>query len=114
MSDSVRLIPTMTKLQYLWAKSLRKIRGAAIAGSVVDKTSKVEPGSAFINSQMGRHSFCGYDCEIVNTQIGNFCSIANYVAIGGGRHPTEWVGMSPVFYDGRDSINGLKVIKQCA
>jgi acetyltransferase-like isoleucine patch superfamily enzyme len=53
---------------------------------------------------MGRHSFCGYDCEITNTDIGHFCSIANHVAIGGGQHPIDWVGTSPVFYEGRDSV----------
>lgn len=53
---------------------------------------------------MGRHSFCGYDCDINEADIGNFVSIANGVVIGGGRHPMEWVGMSPVFYEGRDSV----------
>lgn len=89
---------------YLWSKLLQKICGAAIRGSEVHRTSKVEPGSGFVDSTMGRHSFCGYDCEIVTADIGHFCSIANYVTIGGGRHPIEWVGSSPVFYEGRDSV----------
>ncbi len=90
---------------YYWSKILRKIRGSAIRHSTIHPTSKVEPGSSFIDSRMGRHSFCGYDCEIAATDIGHFCSIANYVAIGGGRHPIEWVGTSPVFYEGRDSVS---------
>lgn len=53
---------------------------------------------------MDKHSFCGYNCEITNCEIGSFTSIANGVVIGGGRHPTEWVSMSPVFYEGRDSV----------
>ena len=53
---------------------------------------------------MGRHSFCGYDCEITNTEIGSFCSIANNVIIGGGMHPMDWVSTSPAFYIGRDSV----------
>lgn len=89
---------------YLWAKLLKKVRGAAIHNSSVHASSKIEPGSSFANSTMGRHSFCGYDCEISAADIGGFCSIANYAAIGGGRHPVEWVGMSPVFYEGRDSV----------
>jgi len=92
------------KLAYIWSKGLKKLRGAAITGSRVHPTAKVEPGSNFVASTMGRHSFCGYDCEISNADIGPFCSIANHVAIGGGRHPVEWVGMSPVFYEGRDSV----------
>ena len=72
--------------------------------STLGHGSKVEAGSSFVASSMGRHSFCGYDCEIVGADIGHFCSIANYVAIGGGQHPVDWVGMSPVFYEGRDSV----------
>lgn len=89
---------------YLWAKFAKKIRGSAINNCHIDKTSKIEPGSLVVNSTMLRHSFCGYDCEIINCDIGAFCSIANHVIIGGGRHPMEWVGMSPVFYEGRDSV----------
>jgi acetyltransferase-like isoleucine patch superfamily enzyme len=51
---------------------------------------------------MDRHSFCG--CDVYCADIGSFTSIANSVVIGGGRHPMEWVGMSPVFYEGRDSV----------
>lgn len=53
---------------------------------------------------MDKYSFCGYDCDINSCDIGSFTSIANGVIIGGGMHPMEWVGMSPVFYEGRDSI----------
>jgi len=94
----------MFGLGYLWSKGLRRARGAAIKNSKIGEGSVVEPGSAFIDSAMGRHSFCGYDCDIVGAEIGNFTSIANNVAIGGGRHPIEWAGMSPVFYAGRDSV----------
>ncbi len=94
----------MPSLAYIWSKFVRWARRSAIRDSRIHATSKVEPGSAFTNSTMGRHSFCGYDCDISNTDIGHFCSIANYVVIGGGRHPIEWVGMSPVFYEGRDSV----------
>lgn len=93
----------MTPL-YLWAKIIKKIRGSAIINSKIHKTSKVESGSHIVNSIFDKHSYCGYDCEIVNCGIGSFCSIANHVVIGGGKHPMEWVSMSPVFYEGRDSV----------
>jgi acetyltransferase-like isoleucine patch superfamily enzyme len=91
-------------LVYLWAKMCKKIRGSAIINSRIHKTSKVEAGSNIHNSSMDRYSFCGYDCTIVNCDIGAFCSIANNVSIGQFDHPMEWVSMSPVFYEGRDSI----------
>jgi len=89
---------------YIWSKLLKKLRGSSIINSKIHKTSKVESGSHIVNTTFDKHSFCGYDCEILNSDIGSFCSIANNVTIGGGMHPTEWVSMSPVFYDGRDSV----------
>ncbi|WP_263770073.1 CatB-related O-acetyltransferase [Propionivibrio soli] len=90
--------------RYLLSKLIKKSCLASIRGSIVHSTAKVEAGAAFIDSEMGRHSFCGYDCEIYRTKIGAFTSIANGVVLGGARHPMEWVGMSPAFYSGRDSI----------
>lgn len=89
---------------YLWAKFHKKFRGSAIKKSSIHHTSKVESGSNIFNIKMDQYSFCGYDCEIYNTEIGSFCSIANNVVIGGGMHPMEWVSMSPVFYEGKDSV----------
>ncbi|MGE5355532.1 MAG: CatB-related O-acetyltransferase [Deltaproteobacteria bacterium] len=94
----------MKKILYYWAKFFKKIKYKAILNSKIHHTSKVEAGSEFINSTMDKHSFCGYDCEIINCDIGSFCSIANRVVIGGGMHPMGWVSTSPVFYEGKDSV----------
>lgn len=91
-------------LKYLISKVIKKSRLSAVRFSQVHSTSKLESGTNFISSSMARHSFCGYDCDITNADIGSFVSIANVVVIGGGRHPMEWVAMSPVFYEGRDSV----------
>lgn len=91
-------------LFYVVHKFFKKMRASGVRNSTVHKSSKLESGTAFINSNMGRYSFCGYDCEILDADIGPFCSIANGVIIGGGEHPIEWVSTSPVFYDNRDSI----------
>ncbi len=85
-------------------KLLRKLRLKGMRASTVHSTSKLESGTMFNRSHLDRHSFCGYDCDISHADIGSFVSIANNVVIGGGRHPMEWVGMSPVFYEGRDSV----------
>jgi acetyltransferase-like isoleucine patch superfamily enzyme len=89
---------------YYWSKLLKKARGSAVALSDVHSTSKIEAGSSVLRSKFGRHSYCGYNCEICDSEIGSFCSIANNVVIGGGSHPIEWVSTSPVFYKGRDSV----------
>ncbi len=89
---------------YIWSKVLKKIRCSAIVNSKIHKSSKVESGSQIVNSRFDKHSFCGYDCKILNCDVGSFCSIANDVVVGGGMHPINWVSMSPVFYEGRDSV----------
>jgi acetyltransferase-like isoleucine patch superfamily enzyme len=94
----------MISLKYYFSKFLKKIRGSAIKNSQIAKSAKIESGCNIVNLIMGKHSFCGYDCEIVNCEIGSFCSIANNVIIGGPMHPMNWVSMSPVFYKGRDSV----------
>lgn len=91
-------------LLYIWSKLIKKLRGSSIINSNIHSSSKVESGSQIVKSTFDKHSFCGYNCQIIHCDIGSFCSIANNVVIGGGRHPLEWVSTSPVFYEGRDSI----------
>ena len=91
-------------IKFLFSKLIKKAKLASIKNSTIHKTSKIEAGTSFYNSTMQKHSFCGYDCDISNTEIGSFTSIANNVVIGGGMHPMNWAGMSPVFYKGRDSV----------
>ena len=99
------MIYSVMTIGYVYNKILKKLRGSAISNLNVHKTSKIKSGSVFLKSTMDKYSFCGYDCDIVNTNIGSFCCIANNVAIGGAMHPIVWVSMSPIFYKGRDSIS---------
>jgi len=89
---------------YYLAKLMKKLHFRAVKQSNIHSTSKVEAGSEVFNSTIQKHSFCGYHCKIVNCDIGSFCSIADYVSIGGGMHPLDWLSTSPAFYEGRDSI----------
>jgi len=91
-------------LQYIFHKIVKKLRLSAIKNSKIHKSARVESGSSFINSTMDRYSFCGYDCTILNTEIGSFCSIASNVKIGGVAHPVDFVSTSPVFLSHKDSI----------
>lgn len=94
----------MLSFSYLYSKILKKARGNAVVGSSIHETSKIESGGGVVNSTMARHSFCGYDCSILNCDIGAFCSIASKVSIGGVRHPVEYVSTSPVFLSHKDSV----------
>lgn len=89
---------------YLYAKIIKKCRGSAIRASTIHETSKVESGSTIIGSTLGKHSFCGYDCSLLNCDIGSFCSIASRVSIGGVAHPVDFASTSPVFLSHKDSV----------
>ena len=94
----------MISLEYVYSRLRKKSRGNAMAESEVHSTSKVESGSTIVRTRFARHSFCGYDCTLIDCDIGSFCSIASQVTAGGGRHPIEYVSTSPVFLSHRDSV----------
>lgn len=107
MLPSMEHVPShgsLSLLARLAFKLLKKLRLTAVRASSIHPSSKLESGTSFYFSTLDRHSFCGYDCDVAHADIGRFTSIANDVVIGGGRHPMEWVGMSPVFFEGRDSV----------
>lgn len=94
----------MNDLEYIASKIIKKLHLRAIKNSFIHKTSSVAAGTQFINLSMDRHSFCGYDCIIINTSIGSFCSIAGKCEIGGQSHSVDWLSTSPVFNRNKDQI----------
>lgn len=90
-------------LEYLFAKLFQKIRGRAIRRSQIHHTAVVGSGSNIINSHIDRYSYCGYDCQFENVEIGSFCSISDHVFIGVAEHPLNWASTSPVFQKVRHS-----------
>lgn len=94
----------MEDVVYYLPRLIKKLKPVSKRNSVIDKTAKVEGGTQIIDSFMGKYSFCGYDCVIVNTKIGSFCSLASNIKIGLASHPLDWVSTSCAFYYGRDSI----------
>ena len=87
---------------YFINKFVRLINRPALRNCEIDKTAKVGTGSNCIAVKMGRYSYMGKNNSIANTQIGSFCSIASYCAIGGGAHPLNMISTSPVFYSGKN------------
>ena len=91
-------------LTYLFARLVKKLRMSAIKNSQIHQSAAIESGSQIVGSVFGKHSYCGYDCIILNTRIGGFCSISDNVVIGGSQHPMHYVSTSPVFLAHRDSV----------
>lgn len=94
----------LSNIEYIISKIIKKLHLRAIKNSFVHKTSSIGSGTNFLNSTMDRHSFCGYDCIIINTSVGGFCSIAGNCEIGGASHSIDWVSTSPVFNENKDQI----------
>lgn len=87
----------MSKLAYFYAKIINRVRGKAITDSDIHPTAVIYPGSLIVSSTIGKYSYCSYDCDFENTDIGAFCSISDHVYIGAPEHPMDWVSTSPVF-----------------
>ena len=101
----------MPSLLYYYSKLVKKyLRGKSITGCKIDRTARVNAGCSVYNSTMGRYSYMGYDCEVINAEIGSFCSLASGIRIGEAEHPTTWVSTSPVF----QNVNNSSVRKRFA
>ena len=91
------------KISYLYGKLMKVLRGKCVLNSRIDKSSVVGNGCNVVRTTMGRYSYCGPDCQIVNSEIGAFTSISDHVFIGAAEHPTDWLSTSPVFQNARHS-----------
>lgn len=92
------------QITYLIGRLIKKARLASVKNSRIHSSSVYESGCQIVGSSFGKHSYCGYDCVILNTNIGSFCSISDDVVIGGSQHPMHYVSTSPVFLAHRDSV----------
>jgi len=91
---------------YYLARVFKKLKPVAKCRSDIHPSARVGGGTQIIDSAIGRHSYCGYDCTILNTKIGAFCSIASNVKIGLANHPLEWVSTSSEFYGVENTVGG--------
>lgn len=98
------MIKQIRKVKYIFAKILKKMRGKALKNVQRGRDTSIESGSTLVNVNMGNYSYCGYDCNILFTDIGSFTSISDNVIIGGFSHPINFVTMSPCFLKNKDSI----------
>jgi acetyltransferase-like isoleucine patch superfamily enzyme len=89
-------------IRYFIAKLFEKFQVPIIKKSNIHKSSRVTIGNTIIHTNIGRYSYVGKKTSIINTNVGNFTSIASNCIIGGGKHPTDWVTTSPLFYRGRN------------
>lgn len=66
-------------------------------GSFIDHRSKINRFARVVKSSIGKYSYVGVNSWVVNSEIGNFCSIANDVYIGLALHTLDNISTSPIF-----------------
>lgn len=94
----------LQKVEYYLAKLIKKLHLRAIVNSEIHKTSKVCAGSQLVNVKLGKYTDVGYDCIIIDAEIGAFCSLGANIIIGGANHTIDWVSTSPVFNENLDHL----------
>ena len=92
----------MQSAKYILSRAIRKILNPpAIDHSTISKSARCDIGTVVSSSSMGDYSYIGEFTHLLYTDVGKFCSISNYCAIGGASHPLKWVSMSPAFNDSK-------------
>lgn len=66
--------------------------------SKVSKKSRLFPFTRFTNSSIKERSYVGLFGFVNNTDIGKYCSISMNFKSGLGKHPTNFISTSPLFY----------------
>lgn len=90
-------------VKFLYAKLMKKLRGACITRSHIHPMASIYSGSDVIDSTIGAYTYVGYDCHIDKATIGAFCSLSDHIFVGGAEHPSHWASTSPMFLDAQGS-----------
>lgn len=84
-----------------WFKNLtnKKISNFAFVSStnIISKCAKINRFVKIKHSEVGNYSYIGPNCDITNTTIGRFCSIADNCRIGTASHTLNNISSSPIF-----------------
>lgn len=73
---------------------LLKLPSFLLRKSTVSYTTKSGLSSVIVRSRVGRYGYIGGAAHIVDSAVGNYCSIAAGVMIGGMEHPWWWLSTS--------------------
>mgnify|MGYP006077533253 CR=1 FL=1 len=72
--------------------------------SKIDAFSHILSNTIINKSTIRSYSYVGRNCIVQNATIGKFCSIANDVFLGLGKHPIENFSTSPLFYRKKNTL----------
>lgn len=93
-------------LRMLLGYPKRFFNGTSFRAMVVDcdihKKAVIEHHTNIRYTSVGRYTYISARSSAIYASIGNFCSVAANVSIGGGAHMLDGVSTSPVFNKGRN------------
>lgn len=72
--------------------------------SEIHKTCRIYRYARIVRSNIGRYSYVGINSWIVDTEVGQFCSIATDVNIGLAQHTIEYLSTSPIFTEKHNAL----------
>jgi len=76
-----------------------------ILDSTLIGNNKIGNNCNIANSSIDAFTYVGYNSAINNTKIGKYCSIGPDFKSGLGKHPTNFLSTSPIFYSSANSLN---------
>lgn len=96
----------ISTIKYAFSKASFVDRRSALAPTVrLSRLCKVR------NSRIGEYSYIANSTQIINANIGKYCSISHDVKIGLGKHPVDRFSTSPLFYS-PDNVFGLRLVSE--
>ena len=94
-----------TFCKFYFKKNNTKIYyGAEVTNSDLSDNVHIYENSKIINSHIGEYSYISEGSHIANSTIGRYCSIGPNVRTGPGKHPTDRLSTSPVFYSKKSQV----------
>lgn len=76
-----------------------------IFNSFFNGYNRIGENSKISNSTIGKFTYFGSNNVVNNIVIGNFCSLGPNLIIGLGKHPTNFLSTSPLFYSPINCFN---------
>jgi acetyltransferase-like isoleucine patch superfamily enzyme len=81
------------------------------SGSKINSNVHILGNCLINNSEIYSYTYIGRNSIVQNAKIGHFCSIANDVFIGLGKHPLENFSTSTIFYRSQNTLK-IRLIEQ--
>lgn len=78
--------------------TLRVFHGVRVYDSKFGRHNILYQNTLIVNSELGDYTYVGGNSRIKHTSVGKFCSIAEEVKIGLGKHPLYLKSTHPGFY----------------